>query len=209
MDLSEKMTLQTHNTTGVLLAGGKSVRMGKDKKHITIEGRSLFERALSVLENYFPEVIVVYGDSSQKPLTTQARSVHDLIPHCAAAGGVFTGLTYASFPQIFVVACDMPFLNPQLIDLMVSCDESMDIVIAKLKNRLEPLHARYSKRCLPFLETMIKERMFRMQELLNVKLLKRKIFTEEEIGLIDNKALSFWNLNTPEDVYLAGELLKE
>ena len=202
------MILQSQNTTGVLLAGGKSVRMGKDKKYIRLEGRSLFERALSVLERCFPEVIVVYADSSQVPLTAQARVVYDLIPNCAAAGGVFTGLTYASFPRIFVVGCDMPFLNTQLIDLMVSCDESIDIVIAKLKNRLEPLHARYSKNCLPFLENMIKKGTFRMQELLQIQALQRKIFTQEEIELIDKNALSFWNLNTPEDLRLAGEILK-
>ena len=182
--------------------------MGEDKKCIALDGRSLFERALSVLESCFSEVIVVYGNSSQHSLPIQAKVVYDLIPNCAAAGGVFTGLTYASFPQIFVVACDMPFLNPQLIDFMVSCDESIDVVVAKLQNRLEPLHARYSKTCLPFLENMIKKGVFRMQELLTIQELKTKIFTEEEIEAIDKKALSFLNLNTPQDLRLAREMIK-
>ena len=99
------------NITGVLLAGGKSRRMGKDKRALELNGETLFNRALAVLIELFPEVIVVLGEEDFPVNNDNVRVVNDLIPNRDAAGGLYTGLFYATQQRVFVVACDMPYLN--------------------------------------------------------------------------------------------------
>src|SRR6267143_373552 len=100
--------------TGVLLAGGKSRRMGEDKRYLVVGEQTLLERGLGVLRSIFQEVLVVIAQDNP-PLGVDARVVRDLVPDCGSLGGLYTGLTQATAPCIFVVACDMPFLNQAVI----------------------------------------------------------------------------------------------
>ena len=94
--------------TGVLLAGGKSRRMGEDKRYLVVGEQTLLERGLDLLRSIFQEVLVVIAQDSP-PLDVDARVVRDLVPDCGSLGGLYTGLTQATTLYIFVVACDMPF----------------------------------------------------------------------------------------------------
>jgi len=192
--------------TGVLLAGGKSRRMGEDKRYLVVGEQTLLERGLGVLRSIFQEVLVVIAQNSP-PLGVDARVVRDLVPDCGSLGGLYTGLTQATTPYIFVVACDMPFLDPAVITQFTSRRASADIVIAKLAARLHPMHALYGKGCLPVLEQMIRARQLKIQEMVSHGSLRVQYVTEADLLTIDPFWHSFQNVNTPADLEAARSLL--
>jgi len=192
--------------TGVLLAGGKSRRMGEDKRYLVVGEQTLLERGLVVLRSIFQEVLVVIAQDSP-PLDVDARVVRDLVPDCGSLGGVYTGLTQATAPCIFVVACDMPFLDQAVIAQFTSRRATADIVMAKLAARLHPMHALYGKRCLPVLEQMIRARQLKIQEMVSHASLRVRYVTEAELLTLDPSGRSFQNVNTPADLEVARSLL--
>ncbi len=193
---------------GVLLAGGKSRRMGEDKRHLVVGEQTLIERGLAVLQSIFCEVLVVIAQDSP-PLSIDARVVRDLVPDCGSLGGLYTGLTQATAPYIFVVACDMPFLNQTVMTQFTSRRETADIVMARLADRLHPMHALYSKRCLPALEEMIRARQFKIQEVVSHSSLRVHYVTEADLLTIDPSGHSFYNVNTMADLEAARSLLAQ
>jgi molybdopterin-guanine dinucleotide biosynthesis protein A len=192
--------------TGVLLAGGKSRRMGEDKRYLVVGEQTLLERGLVVLRSIFQEVLVVIAQDSP-PLDVAARVVRDLVPDCGSLGGLYTGLTHATAPCIFVVACDMPFLDQAVIAQFTSRRATADIVMAKLAARLHPMHALYGKRCLPALEQMIRARQLKIQEMVSHASLRVRYVTEADLLTLDPSGRSFQNVNTPADLEVARSLL--
>ena len=192
--------------TGVLLAGGKSRRMGEDKRYLVVGEQTLLERGLGVLRSIFQEVLVVIAQDSP-PLGVDARVVRDLVPDCGSLGGLYTGLTQAAAPCIFVVACDMPFLDQAVIAQFTTRRASADIVIAKLAARLHPMHALYGKGCLPVLEQMIRARQLKIQEMVSHASLRVQYVTEADLLTVDPSWHSFQNVNTPADLEAARSLL--
>jgi len=192
--------------TGVLLAGGKSRRMGEDKRYLVMGGETLLERGLSVLRSVFQEVLVVIAQDSP-PVSVDARVVRDLVPECGSLGGLYTGLMQATTPYIFVVACDMPFLDQAVIAKFTSRRATADIVMAKLAARLHPMHALYGKRCLPVLEQMIQARQLKIQEVVSHASLRVQYVTETDLSSIDPSGRSFQNVNTPADFEAARSML--
>ena len=193
--------------TGVLLAGGKSRRMGRDKRFLELEGRTLLERALSVLESLFSEVIVVVAEPVPRISGLRHQVVTDLVPNCATLGGLYTGLSSAAHGRIFAAACDMPFLNQSVIKWMAKLDRNADVVMAQLANGLQPMHAVYSKACLPHLERMLNSRNLKVQELSQTPGLSVRLVSEDELREADPQFLSFLNINTVADLEFARKLL--
>ena len=192
--------------TGILLAGGKSRRMGEDKRHLVVGEQTLLERGLAVLHSIFQEVLVVIAQDSP-PLGVNARVVRDLVPDCGSLGGLYSGLMQATTPWVFVVACDMPFLNQAAIAQFTSRRTTADIVMAKLDARLQPMHAIYSKQCLPVLEQMIRARQLKIQEMVSQSSLRIRYVTEADLLTIDPSGRSFYNVNTLADLEAARSLL--
>lgn len=180
--------------------------MGRDKRSLELEGATLFARALSVLEALFPEVLISVADVLPEGVEVRQRVVTDLIPNCAALGGLYTGLSFATHPRVFLAACDMPFLSPSVIRAMVEQDPRADVVMARLPQGLQPMHALYSKRCLPHLETMAREGNLKVQELVQQQGLVIRIVGEEELRGAE-APLSFLNVNTPADLEFARKLV--
>ncbi len=193
--------------TGVLLAGGKSRRMGEDKRYLVVGKQTLLERGLGVLSSIFQEVLVVIAQDSP-PLDVDARVVRDLVPDCGSLGGLYTGLTQATTPYIFVVACDMPFLDQAVISQFTSRRATADIVMAKLAARLHPMHALYGKGCLPAMEQMILARQLKVQEMVSHASLRVRYVTEADLLTIDPSGRSFRNVNTPADLEVARSLAR-
>ena len=192
--------------TGVLLAGGKSRRMGEDKRHLVVGEQTLLERGLAVLLSIFQEVLVVIAQDSP-PLGVDARVVRDLVPDCGSLGGLYSGLMQATTPWVFVVACDMPFLNQAVIAQFTSRRANADIVMARLADRLHPMHALYGKRCVTVLEEMIRARQFKIQEVVSHSFLRVQYVTEADLLTIDPSGHSFYNVNTMADLEAARSLL--
>lgn len=187
------------DVTGVLLAGGKSRRMGKDKRFLLVGGRPLYERSLAVLQALFQQVRIVIAQDSP-PLSSDVPVLRDLVPNCGTLGGIYTGLKEAATEHIFTVACDMPFLNPAVIRYLVSLKGPADIVIVLVRQGLQPTHALYSRRCLPVFEEMVRTGRLKVQDCIGHPSIKVRLVGYEELREIDPEGHSFLNVNTPTDL---------
>jgi molybdopterin-guanine dinucleotide biosynthesis protein A len=193
--------------TGVLVAGGQSRRMGRDKRFLELGGQTLLLRALSVLQSLFPEVLIALA-APLPQLTGQGyRIVIDLIPNCATLGGLYTGLASASHPRVFAVGCDMPFLNPEAVRRLAGFGTQVDVIMPRLATGLQPMHAVYSKACLPHLERMAKAQQLKVQALAEIPGLTVKVVPEKDFLDVDPHLLSFFNINTPADLEFARKLV--
>ncbi len=192
--------------SGVVLAGGKSKRMGMDKRHLSVHGKPLLDRVTSVLLELFPEVLLVLAEEDISRQDERIRIVTDFIPDCAAVGGLYTGLYHARYSRVFVVACDMPFINQAVVELFLQKIDATDIVMAQLVTGLQPLHGLYSKQCLPLLKEMIEARDLRLQNIADKRGLTVHRVPETEIKRLDPQLLSFLNLNSPADLELANKI---
>ena len=137
-------------TTLIILAGGKSQRMGQDKAFIRFQGEILIRRIMDRLSGLAEEVIVI-APRTQEHLPRGIKVTPDLIPGRGPLGGLYTALSAASYPAVAVVACDMPFVNAKLLayqrDILLSRD--LDVVVPSSEKGLEPLHAVYRQGYLP------------------------------------------------------------
>jgi molybdopterin-guanine dinucleotide biosynthesis protein A len=187
--------------TGIILSGGKSIRMGENKAFIQIEGVSIIQRIYDLFNELFQEVIIV---TNQKDLFSDFHSkiYSDLIPNKGALGGLYTGLFFSSFRYSFCVACDMPFLKKSLIQYLIENIKDEDVIIPRTIDGLQPLHAIYSKDCLDPIRRMIDEGKEKIIDLYH--LVKVKIVEEKDFLSLDPGRDSFINVNTPEELRSLG-----
>jgi molybdopterin-guanine dinucleotide biosynthesis protein A len=191
--------------TGVLLAGGKSRRMGEDKRYLQVGRQTLFERSLSVFRSVFQEVVVVIAQDSAT-IEAGVPVIRDLVPDCGGLGGLYTGLKQAATRHVFVAACDMPFLNPQAIRYVTALKDNADIVMVQRNTGLQPMHALYGRRCLPVIEEMVHTHNMKIQDIVAHPSLHVRLITEAELSQIDPEGRSFLNVNTPSDLEAARTL---
>lgn len=173
--------------------------MGADKRFILVGRETLLERSCSVLRQLFEQVCVVIAQDSPL-LQSEVPVVRDLIPSCGSLGGLYTGLRWAKTPYIFLAACDMPFLNPDVIRYMVCLKDQADIVISRWETRLQPTHAVYGRSCLPVIEEMLDCQNRKIQNMINHPALRVRVIAESEIKQIDHDGCSLFNINTPADL---------
>jgi molybdenum cofactor guanylyltransferase len=194
----------------IVLAGGKSKRLGRNKLVETIGNQSLLERVVSCLLLLKSEIIVVAAqDSSLPQLTNNSRLklVTDIYPKRGSLGGLYTGLFNSKSFYNLVVACDMPFLNLALLRYMIEQAPGFDVVVPRIKEVYEPLHAIYSKNCQNPLELLIEQDRFSILEL--YPMVKVKHLGNEEIDRFDPRHLSFFNINTEADLNAGKELARK
>ncbi len=195
------------NWTIVIQAGGQSRRMGQNKALLPFHGQPLVERVVGRLRPVAGELIL----TANEPQSFQFVGLSifpDIIPGKGALGGLFTALSAAHFGLVAVIACDMPFVNPQLLkaerDLLAQGD--WDLVIPRSPEGLEPLHAVYRKdTCLPHIHRALEENRLRMDSWFSD--VKVREMSLEEVSVIDPEFRSFMNVNTPEE-FTQAELLE-
>ena len=193
--------------SAVILAGGQSRRLGRDKAVELIGGLPLIRRVIQRVEQVACEVLVVVADSSRGgalPLDPRHRVVLDRYPGTGSLGGIFSGLEAASNPWAIAVACDMPFLNLSLIDRMLVLREDVDVVVPLIEGHPEPTHALYSKACLPFIEPKLLNRQLKISGFYDQ--VRVHYVPEDEVASMDPHFLSFFNVNTPADLDKALDL---
>jgi len=193
--------------SAAVLAGGDSKRMGTNKAFLKLDGKDLIEIVYEKIAALFKEVIIVTdrpGEFRHLPaiLTTDFIREGDK----NALRGIQAGLTVASFPACFVVACDMPFLSLPLIHYMSSFTEDFDVVVPRVGTYYEPLFAFYNKNALGTINSHLAGKKFKIFDLFSV--LKVKEISEQRIRTFDPKMLSFFNINTREDFDKAREFYR-
>ena len=200
----------TDGVTGIVLAGGRSRRLGRDKAVETIAGQALIARVLDSLSHVTQELVVVVNDherARELPLPDSVVTAVDIYPDTGSLGGIFTGLTASSNRWGIVVACDMPFLNLELLEHLLAFREGHDLVVPVIDHRPEPTHAAYSKVCLPAIETRLRANDLKIAKFFDD--VRAKYVSQRRVEEIDPGGLSFFNINTEEDLtrarMLAGE----
>jgi molybdopterin-guanine dinucleotide biosynthesis protein A len=190
----------------IILAGGKSKRLGRNKLKEIIGDTPLLERVITILSAFNGEIIIVTGENSSFPNTfsyPKIKIVHDLYPDKGMLGGIVTGLSLSEHYYNLVVASDMPFLSPSLLQYMINIAEGNDLVAYRNNMDLEPLHAVYSRNCLPIFEKIMQKNL-RIIEL--VQHVFVRYLTSEEIKQHDPENLSFFNINTEADLSVANKI---
>jgi molybdenum cofactor guanylyltransferase len=183
--------------TGIILAGGKSRRMGgRNKAFLELDGRPLIEIVVERVQSVCAEVLIVAGDT--RPYTGLGVSlVEDRFRDVGVLGGLHAGLEAASYELTLVVGCDMPFLNPDLLHAFAEWAEGFDVTILRQGKQVEPLHAAYRRTCLPVIETAIRTGERRIVSFFpNVHV---RYVAPAEVVSIDPNLRSFRNVNTPEE----------
>lgn len=187
--------------TGALVAGGQASRLGGLAKGLLLlGGEPLAARALRLFDGLFGEALVVAND----PAPYQAfgvRVVPDRIAGKGAPGGLHAALSAATTPWIFTAGCDMPFLSAGPISWL-SARRDAPAVAVVWRGRLEPLHAFWSRECLPTVERMIEAGNPSMWKLCSA--VGARFVSEEEWREVDPLGRAFENANTPEDVARLG-----
>jgi len=183
--------------TAIILSGGRSLRMGKNKAFLEIEGIPIIVRICTTLTQIFPDIIVI-ANETEPYARLGVKTYKDLIPDKGALGGLYTGLSYSMSPHAFVVASDMPYLNRRLIEWMLETVEDYDVVVPRTKEGLEPLHAIYSKSCLKSIQSILDQGKLRILDF--YPLVKVRTLNEAELSSRDPAMVSFINVNTPEEL---------
>jgi molybdenum cofactor guanylyltransferase len=187
--------------SGVILAGGKSSRMGRNKAVLEIGGKRLIDRLVDGLQRIFPEVVIV-ANAPDMYETPGVRVVPDLIPDKGSLGGIYTATATATHPWAFVMACDMPFFNPVLIRHLTTLTVGWDAVVP-FTDDWEPLYALYAKTCLPHMERLIHSGDLKIARFFQHVRVRR--VGREELTPYDPHGLSLFNMNTPEEFVRAEE----
>lgn len=184
--------------TGIILAGGKSSRMGFNKAFIDIDGKPIIHRTVNLFKELFDEIIIV----TNTPLEYEGFNIiiaSDIYKDAGSLGGIYTGLVHASSEFCFVAACDMPFLNKEVISKMMIILNGCSAIVPYIMGRYHPLHAIYSKKCLKPMAEMIKNKDLRITNLFQKIKIKR---LEEKDWLSSEPVLSSVdNINTREDLH--------
>lgn len=204
------MTDTGRGVTGIILAGGLSRRLGRDKAVEPINGQPLIGRVMDALSGIADELVVVVNTPQrgrELPLPDSAVAAVDIYPNAGSLGGIFTGLSAASNQWGIVAACDMPFLNLDLLSYLLSFRESHDAVVPVLDHRPEPTHAVYSKVCLSAIEARLEAGDLKIARFFDD--VRVKYVSQQRVEEIDPGRLSFFNVNTEEDLTRACLLAAE
>jgi molybdopterin-guanine dinucleotide biosynthesis protein A len=195
--------------TSIVLAGGRGKRFGRDKLSEMVGDRTLLQRVIDYLDGLSSQILVVIAQGQSQPSVslTSAQVIVDLYPEKGALGGIYTGLVASRSFHSLVVAADMPFLNTPLLRHMIESSPNYDVVIPRIDDTLEPLHAIYSKNCLPYMQQQIERDEFKIRNFFEQ--VKVRYVEQAEIDQFDPQHLSFFNINTLADLRRARKLLWE
>ena len=170
--------------------------MKYEKAFLKIGKKTIIEEVFSRLKGIFKEIIIVAHDLKQFD-SSKTLVVPDIIPAKGPLGGIYTGLVKSNTFYNFVVACDTPFLNQDLVKFMLEGISDYDVVIPEHNEQLEPLCAVYSKNCIKPIAKELHGNNLKITNFLQYVKVRR--ITEKETAKFDSEGRSFVNINTPED----------
>ena len=180
----------------VILVGGKSSRMGTNKAFLELKGKTFIELQIELLREMFDEISISANTPSEYEYLN-LPIFKDIYPGKGPLGGIYTSLINSSSLHTFMLACDMPFVGPELIKHLKDLTKEYDVVIPKSENGLEPLHAFYSKNCIEPIKRELDENNLRIRSFfpqVNVKIVEL-----DSLASSDHFKNSIKNLNTMTD----------
>jgi len=179
---------------------------GRPKALIELGGRRIIERVLAALVPTFDDVLVV-TNTPELYAFLGLPMVADVYPDHGALGGIYSGLKAAAGQAAFTVACDMPFLHPDVVKLVASRAGEGDVVIPRVSAQFETMHAAYDKACLPHIaERLAAGRLKIVDFFARVRVVE---IAEADVARYRDPRVAFMNVNTPDELERARALAAE
>jgi len=179
--------------------------MGKNKALVDIGRGSLVEITISKIRPFFNEIILI-TNKVESYAHLNISMVSDIYKNCGPLGGIHTALKEASYEFVFIVACDMPFIEPKFVEhILKRSEQDYDIIMPRVNDYCEPLHALYSKKCLPAIEYCLNRGELKVASIWPY--LRVKFIEQEEISQFTDPLKAFFNVNTPVDLNKARKIL--
>lgn len=184
--------LNTPDVTGIVLAGGKSTRMGTDKAFLKLNGKPFISHILETVQEFTNEVYIISDNQKLDGMGT--HRFPDLIPGLGPIGGIHTGLFHSKTTYNLIVACDTPFLSKETItQLILGMDKEHDVFVVQCEDVVMPLIGIYQKSCLPHFNKAMERKQFGLKKAL------AGLHTKT-ISLPKSHAKSVLNINTKLDL---------
>jgi molybdopterin-guanine dinucleotide biosynthesis protein A len=187
--------------SAAILAGGMGSRLGTNKALLEIGGRTILDRILEKMLDIFPSVLLVLRDDNS-PLAvdhgSRVKVVTDLLPGKGPLGGIYTALEYSPTPYVFVIACDMPYPNLELVKRLLSEAAGREAVVPRRGDYIEPLFAVYERETRHSIKKRLEDDDLKIHDFIDE--LDARFLEEEDVCGCDPDFNSFFNINTPEDL---------
>ncbi len=187
----------------ILLAGGQSKRMGKDKAFLKLQDKTFLRLILESVDNYCDEIVIV-GNKEKKVYLKEAENLKasikftkDLYPYQGPLNGIISAVDHISADYVFVATCDTPLIKGQIISLLQSYIDDYDTVVPVINGKIQPLNTLYKKLSLKKAKDLFlsgERSLFSLIQSLNTRYLD-----ENCIRSIDKNLSSYWSINTPQD----------
>jgi molybdopterin-guanine dinucleotide biosynthesis protein A len=191
--------VKTDTVTGVVLAGGQSRRMGVDKASLMVGGKQMIAHVIDRVRQVLPNVVVVTKDVCRLNLDmSDVKVVTDVSDKEGALVGIYSALRAVHTPYAFVIACDMPYIQPDLVRWMIGACHGYDAFVPRVGTEIEPLFALYSRNCLDSIEKRLDAGDLRVRGFFED--VNTVYAAESELRAVDPDLASFININTAEDL---------
>jgi molybdopterin-guanine dinucleotide biosynthesis protein A len=179
---------------------------GTPKALAEVGGRTVIERVVAALAPVLADVLIV-TNTPERYAFLGLPMVPDVFPDHGSLGGIYSGLRAARGGTAFTVACDMPFLHPDVVRLVVERADEADVVIPRVGGQLETMHAAYGTACLPHMEERLRAGQLRIVGFFE-RVRVREI-PEDAVAPIRAPEIAFMNVNTPDELAHARRLAAE
>ena len=191
-----------------IIAGGQSRRMGRDKAFVELGGSALIERVIQRSADLGQAETILITNKPADYAHLGLPMYRDALPDKGSLGGIYTALLQARCPAVLVLACDMPFVNTDLLRFMIAqLDAATDIVVPRVDAYPQALHAIYRQTCIKPIRAQLEAnrlKIIRFYDQMRVRYLDEADYAE-----IDPAGSSFANLNTPAELEQARQLLRD
>ncbi len=190
--------------SGAILAGGASSRMGANKALMKFQGEPLIARIAKVLTSCpaISEILLITNTPAEYEFL-HLPSFPDIQPGKGPLGGIYTALSRTKFSRALVVACDMPFITPELLDYLCRGSEGAEVCVLESEKGVEPLCAVYAKSCLPVIEKQLRDGRLKVSDF--YPLVKAKIIRLDATLPFYKQSL-LANVNTLEELATAKKV---
>lgn len=194
-----------YKSTGVILAGGKSRRMGSDKAFMEVGQAGMIQLVAEELKKVFKEVLIA-GGGEEAGKRLGLTVVADIIPGGGPLSGIHAALKISSFNKCLVVPCDMPFLRAELAVFMLSMAEGYDVAVPTNGSFYQPLFAVYDKSCIDVIENALRAGRYKVVDF--YPQVKVNYVNDKYLRQLTDTGRAFFNVNTPSDLHKARDMAK-
>jgi len=180
--------------SAAILAGGRATRFGgRDKGGLLVDGDTIRDRQIAMLSAICDDILLVGGDRTDD----RTRHVADLVGDSGPMGGVHAALTAARHDDVFVIACDMPYVTAPFVEYLLDLAREADMVVPRTQRGYHPLCGVYTRACLSPLARRLAERKLKMIDILPD--VRARIVTADEIDRFGSRHQLLANVNTPAE----------